>query len=74
MMGFGYLIGAWLMHKSKTKALEKLQSSDTDKLFLNAKIVSSEFYNLHILPRVNMHFKIVTGGSNVVMKTLDSYV
>ena len=33
MMGFGYLIGAWLMHKSKTKALEKIQFGDTDKVF-----------------------------------------
>ena len=74
MMGFGYLIGAWLMHKSKTKALEKIQFGDTDKVFLNAKIVSSDFYNLHILPRVSMHFKVVKDGSNVVMKTLDSYV
>ena len=74
MMGFGYLIGAWLMHKSKTKALEKIQFGDSDKVFLNAKIVSSDFYNLHILPRVSMHFKVVKDGSNVVMKTLDSYI
>ena len=74
MMGFGYLIGAWLMNKSKTKASEKLHSGDTDKEFLKAKILSSDFYNLHILPRVRMHFKVVTDGSNIVMKTLDSYI
>ena len=74
MMGFGYLIGAWLMNKSKTKASAKLHSGDTDKEFLNAKILSSDFYNLHILPRVRMHFKVVTDGSNIVMKTLDSYI
>ena len=74
MMGFGYLIGAWLMNKSKTKASAKLQSGDTDKEFLKAKILSSDFYNLHILPRVRMHFKVVTDGSNIVMKTLDSYI
>ena len=74
MMGFGYLIGSWLMSKSKTKALEKLKSGDRDKDFLNAKINSSKFYNLHVLPRVSMHFKVATDGSNVVMKTLDSYI
>ena len=74
MMGFGYLVGAWLLNKSKIKASEKLKSGGTDNDFLNAKIVSSDFYNLHILPRVSMHFKVVTDGSNVVMKTLDSYV
>ena len=74
MMGFGYLVGAWLMNKSKTKALEKLQSGDTDNDFLNAKIVSSDFYNIHILPRVSMHFKIVTNGPNIVKKALDSYI
>ncbi len=62
------------MNKSKTKALEKLQSGDTDNDFLNAKIVSSDFYNIHILPRVSMHFKIVTDGPNIVKKALDSYI
>jgi len=74
MMGFGYLIGAWLMNKSKIKAQEKLDSEETDKDFLEAKILSSDFYNLHILPRVNMHFKVVKNGSKVVKNTLDSYV
>ena len=74
MMGFGYLIGAWLMNKSKTIALKKLQSGASDKDFLNGKIISSDFYNLHILPRVSTHFKVVTDGSNVVMNTLDSYI
>ena len=74
MMGFGYLIGAWLMNKSKIKAQEKLDSGETDKDFLEAKILSSDFYNLHILPRVNMHFKVVKNGSKVVKNTLDSYV
>ena len=74
MMGFGYLIGAWLMNKSKLKAIEKLQTGEPDTDFLKAKIISSDFYNLHILPRVSLHFKVVQNGSKVILETSDSYV
>ncbi len=74
MMGFGYLIGAWLMDKSKLKAIEKLQTGEPDTDFLKAKIISSDFYNLHILPRVSLHFKVVQNGSKVILETSDSYV
>ena len=74
MMGFGYMIGGWLMNKSKLKAEEKLGFSKNDKTFLESKILSSKFYNTHILPRVETHFKIVKNGSKVVLEAKDSYI
>ena len=50
MMGFGYLIGAWLM-QNKNKAEEKIDNQNEDSNFLLSKIISSNFYNKHILPR-----------------------
>ena len=74
MMGFGYLVGAWLMHKSKMKANTKLSLNSKNERFLKSKVISGEFYNLHILPRVYTHFEIVKKGAKVVQLANDSYV
>jgi hypothetical protein len=74
MMGLGYLIGSWLMNKSKSKAMEKLNIKESDQDFLKSKIVSADFYDTHILPRSNLHLNIVSNGSKVVFETLDSNV
>ena len=74
MMGFGYLIGGWLMHKAKIKARLKLSNKKQNEIFLKSKIVSSDFYNLHILPRIQSHFQIVLNGAEVIQLTNDSYI
>ena len=74
MMGFGYLIGGWLMHKAKIKAMLKLSNENQNEIFLKSKIVSSDFYNLHILPRIQSHFQIVLNGAEVIQSTNDSYI
>ena len=74
MMGFGYLIGGWLMHKAKTKANLKLSDGSQNEIFLKSKIVSGDFYNLHILPRIQSHFQIVMNGAELVQSTNDSYI
>ena len=74
MMGFGYLIGGWLMHKAKIKARLKLSNKKQNEIFLKSKIVSSDFYNLHILPRIQSHFQIVLNGAEVIQSTNDSYI
>ena len=74
MMGFGYLIGGWLMHKGKVKAKLKLSEKSQNENFLKSKIISAEFFDLHILPRVESHFKIVTKGATIVQLTDDSFV
>ena len=74
MMGFGYLIGGWLMHKAKIKARLKLSNKKQNEIFLKSKIISSDFYNLHILPRIQSHFQIVLNGAEVIQLTNDSYI
>ncbi len=74
LMGFGYLVGGWLMHKAKIKANIKLSNNPKNEIFLKSKIVSADFYNLHILPRISTHLEIVKNGANIVKLTKDSYI
>ena len=74
MMGFGYLVGGWLMHKAKEKANLKLLDENQKENFLKSKIISAEFYDFHILPRVESHFKIVVTGAAIVKSTNDSFI
>ena len=74
MMGFGYLIGAWLINKSKQKAIQLLKNKENDKNFLESKIISADFYTKHILPRAEMHFKVVKNGSRIVSETSELFV
>ena len=62
------------MHKGKVKAKLKLSEKSQNENFLKSKIISAEFFDLHILPRVVSHFKIVTKGATIVQLTDDSFV
>ena len=74
LMGFGYLIGGWLMDKSKRSAIKKLSEASKNEMFLKSKIISAEFYDFHILPRIEYHFKVVMKGAKVVQLTNDSFI
>jgi hypothetical protein len=43
-------------------------------MFLKSKIISAEFYDFHILPRIEYHFKVVMKGAKVVQLTNDSFI
>ena len=74
LMGFGYLVGGWLMDKAKRSANKKLLEPSQNEVFLNSKIVSAEFYDLHILPRIDYHLKVVVKGAKVVQAANDSFI
>jgi alkylation response protein AidB-like acyl-CoA dehydrogenase len=74
LMGFGYLIGGWLMDKAKRSANKKLSESSKNEMFLKSNIISAEFYDFHILPRIEYHFKVVMKGAKVVQLTNDSFI
>ena len=74
LMGFGYLVGGWLMDKAKRSAKEQLSKTSINEIFLKSKIVSAEFYDFHILPRIDYHFKVVMKGAKVVQTTDDSFI
>ena len=62
------------MHKAKIKANLKLSDGNQNEIFLKSKIVSGDFYNLHILPRIQSHFQIVMNGAELIQSTNDSYI
>ena len=74
LMGFGYLVGGWLMDKAKRSAKEQLSKTSINEIFLKSKIVSAEFYDFHILPRIDYHLKVVMKGAKVVQKANDSFI
>ena len=71
LMGFGYLVGGWLMDKAKRSAKEQLSKTSINEIFLKSKIVSAEFYDFHILPRIDYHLKVVMKGAKVVQTAND---
>ena len=74
LMGFGYLVGGWLMDKAKRSAKEQLSKTSINEIFLKSKIVSAEFYDFHILPRIHYHLKVVMKGAKVVQTANDSFI
>ena len=74
LMGFGYLVGGWLMDKAKRSAKEQLSKTAINEIFLKSKIVSAEFYDFHILPRIDYHLKVVMNGAKVVQTANDSFI
>ena len=74
LMGFGYLVGGWLMDKAKRSAKEQLSKTSVNEIFLKSKIVSAEFYDFHILPRIDYHLKVVMKGAKVVQTANDSFI
>ena len=74
LMGFGYLVGGWLMDKAKRRAKEQLSKTSINEIFLKSKIVSAEFYDFHILPRIDYHLKVVMKGAKVVQTANDSFI
>ena len=74
LMGFGYLVGGWLMDKAKRSAKEQLSKTSLNDIFLKSKIVSAEFYDFHILPRIDYHLKVVMKGAKIVQTANDSFI
>jgi len=74
LMGFGYLVGGWLMDKAKRSAKKQLSKTSINEIFLKSKIVSAEFYDFHILPRIDYHLKVVMKGAKVVQTANDSFI
>ena len=57
------------VHDSATEIVNFLSIN-----FLMSKIISSNFYNKHILPRSFGHFDIVLDGSKIISETEEEFV
>lgn len=67
LMLFGFLCSGWVMAKSASKAKALLEKGEGDAEFLNAKIITAQFYCEHLLPRVHSSFETIKAGSNSIM-------
>lgn len=67
MMMFGYICGGWIMGQSALKAQAQLDAGQGDAEFLQAKLVTAQYYSEHLLPRVKSALAAVKAGSTSVM-------
>ena len=67
MMLMGYLCGGWVMGKSALKAHQLLETSGADESFLNAKLITAQFYFEHLLPRTGAYLATILAGSESTM-------
>ena len=67
MMMFGYICGGWIMGQSALKAQAQLDAGQGDAEFLQAKLVTAQYYSEHLLPRVQSALAAVKAGSTSVM-------
>lgn len=66
---FSLVVGAW-MHAQSAVAAQQLLVDGTDKYstdFLEAKIVTAQFYGQHILPRAEAEARSARAGSAAIM-------
>ncbi|MEZ5536849.1 MAG: acyl-CoA dehydrogenase [Thiolinea sp.] len=67
MMLISYLAGGWMMVKSAIKAQELLNAGEGDADFLQAKLLTSQFYCEHLLPRTQACLAAVLAGNSTIM-------
>ena len=67
MMMMGYLCGGWVMGQSALKAAELLETGNGDQSFLDAKLITAQFYFDHLLPRCGSCFATLKTGSKSIM-------
>jgi hypothetical protein len=67
MMMFGYICGAWMMAKASLKAQARLDLGQGDESFLQAKLITTQFYFEHLLPRIHANMASIQAGSHSIM-------
>ncbi|WP_339767446.1 acyl-CoA dehydrogenase [uncultured Paraglaciecola sp.] len=67
MMLFGYLCGGWLMAKSAMQAKAQLDAGEGNSEFLNAKLISAQFFCEHMVVRTQACFASIQAGSESIM-------
>jgi alkylation response protein AidB-like acyl-CoA dehydrogenase len=67
MMLFGYLAGGWMMVQSAMQAQKLLNAGEGDADFLRAKLMTSQFYCEHLLPRTQACLAAVLAGNSTIM-------
>ena len=74
MMLSGTVTGAWQMAVAALAAKSMLDNNEGDANFAKAKIITTQFYMTHILPRAVSYKQMVEAGQEVVMSMpVDSF-
>lgn len=72
LMLMGYLCGGWVMAKNQLQAHALLQASEGDRAFLQAKLITAQFYFEQLLPRIFSYKMTIEAGSGAVMGLAES--
>lgn len=72
LMLLGYLCGGWVMARSALKAWQTLENDQApDQAFLRAKLITSQYYIEHLLPRSLSYWQSIKAGSSSMMALAD---
>jgi len=72
LMQAGLSLSAWQLGRAALAARELLGRPDVDKAFLEAKIVTAQFFAEHLLPRAAAHAEAVAAGGQSTMALDDA--
>ncbi|TVQ48290.1 MAG: acyl-CoA dehydrogenase [Gammaproteobacteria bacterium] len=67
LMLTGTVAGGWLMGRGALAASRRLADGDTDREYLEAKLVTAQFYAEHLLPRAGAYRDAILAGSESMM-------
>ncbi len=67
MLLMGFLCGGWVMGQAAQKARQMLDAGAGDVSFLQAKLITAQFYFEHLLPRTGAYLAAVSAGSESMM-------
>ena len=71
LMACSTVVAAWGMARSLLAAKARLESGDSDNLFLNGKITTASFFLDNVLPRAGAFAQAVEAGSSNIMGLSD---
>ena len=67
LMMLGYLCGGWLMSRSASKAAEEIEKSEKPSEFMQAKLISSDIFMTHLLPKIkSLSDSIIKGDDSIL--------
>jgi len=67
LMLTGTLAGGWQLARGALAANALLDAGDTDRDYLEAKLVTARFYAEHLLPRTQAYLQAILAGSETLM-------
>ena len=67
LMLAGTVAGGWQMARAALAATRRLADGNSDSAFLEAKVMTAQFYAAHILPRSSAYCQAAISGSEVIM-------